>query len=102
MKIGTVKEKKNHEYRVGLTPKAVEAFKNAGHTVLVETGAGEGSGYQDDQYAAAGAQLMMSAQDVWAEAEMIVKVKEPLIASAILARLSKSRVLSFSSSWTPI
>jgi len=78
MKVGTVKEIKKHEYRVGLTPKAVEAYKNAGHTVFVEKNAGEGSGYSDDQYAAAGAQILSSAQDVWAEAEMVVKVKEPL------------------------
>ena len=78
MKIGTVKEIKKHEYRVGLTPNAAEAYKNAGHTVIVEKGAGEGSGYTDDQYAAVGAKILPKTQDVWAEAEMIVKVKEPL------------------------
>jgi alanine dehydrogenase len=78
MKIGTIKEIKKHEYRVGLTPNAVEAYKNAGHSVIVEKGAGEGSGYADDQYTAAGAKILPAAQDVWAEAEMIVKVKEPL------------------------
>jgi alanine dehydrogenase len=78
MKVGTVKEIKKHEYRVGLTPKAAEAYKNAGHTVFAEKGAGEGSGYTDDQYAAAGVKILPSAQDIWAEAEMVVKVKEPL------------------------
>ena len=78
MKVGTVREVKKHEYRVGLTPKAAEAYKNAGHTVVVEKNAGEGSGYTDDQYAAAGAKILPTAQDVWAEADMIVKVKEPL------------------------
>ena len=78
MKVATVKEIKNHEYRVGLTPNAVEAYKNAGHTVFVETGAGEGSGYQDEQYVAAGAKILTTAQDAWAEADMVVKVKEPL------------------------
>ena len=78
MKIGTIKEIKQHEYRVGLTPKAAGAYKNAGHTVIVEKGAGEGSGYTDDQYVAAGAKILPAAQDVWAEADMIVKVKEPL------------------------
>ncbi|MDR0323689.1 MAG: alanine dehydrogenase [Treponema sp.] len=78
MIVGTVKEVKKHEYRVGLTPKAAEAYKNAGHTVLVEKGAGEGAGYTDDQYAAAGAKLMPSAKDIWADAGMIIKVKEPL------------------------
>ena len=78
MKVATIKEIKKHEYRVGLTPKAVGAYKSAGHTVLVEKGAGEGSGYTDEQYVAAGAKIVASAQDVWAEADMIIKVKEPL------------------------
>jgi alanine dehydrogenase len=78
MKVGTLKEIKNHEYRIGLTPNAVVAYKNAGHTVFVEKGAGEGCGYTDEQYTAAGAKVVPAAQDVWAEAEMIIKVKEPL------------------------
>jgi len=78
MKVGTVKEIKKQEYRVGLTPNAVVAYKNAGHTVFVEKGAGEGSGYTDDQYIAAGAKILPTAQDLWAEADMVVKVKEPL------------------------
>ena len=78
MKIGTVKETKKHEYRVGLTPKTTEAYVNAGHTVLIEKGAGEGSGYPDELYSAVGAKIFSSARDVWAEAEMMVKVKEPL------------------------
>jgi len=78
MKVGTVKEIKKHEYRVGLTPKTAEAYSKAGHTVFVEKGAGEGSGFPDELYSAAGAKILPSAQDVWAEAEMVVKVKEPL------------------------
>ena len=78
MKIGTVKEIKKHEYRVGLTPKAAEAYKNAGNTVFVEKGAGEGSGFTDEQYIAAGAKILPTANDLWAESDMIVKVKEPL------------------------
>ena len=78
MKVGTVKEIKRHEYRVGLTPNAAEAYKNAGHLVYVEKGAGEGSGYTDEQYIAAGAKILSSGQDVWAEVDLIVKVKEPL------------------------
>jgi alanine dehydrogenase len=78
MKVGTLKEIKNHEYRVGLTPNAAGAYISAGHTVLVEKGAGDGCGYTDDQYINAGAKIKPAAQDVWAEAEMIVKVKEPL------------------------
>jgi len=86
MKVGTVKEVKKHEYRVGLTPNAVKAYKSAGNTVIVQKGAGEGSGYADDQYVAAGATILSSAQDVWAEAEMIVKVKEPLQSEYALIR----------------
>jgi len=86
MKVGTIKEIKKHEYRVGLTPKAVEAYVNAGNTVFVEKGAGEGSGFSDDLYVAAGAKILPSRQDVWAEAEMIVKVKEPLEAEYNLIR----------------
>jgi len=86
MKIGTVKEIKKHEYRVGLTPKTTEAYTNAGHTVFVEKGAGEGSGFPDELYSAAGAKILSSAKDVWAEAEMIVKVKEPLEAEYGLVR----------------
>jgi alanine dehydrogenase len=78
MKIGTLREIKNHEYRVGLTPNAVGAYKNAGHTVFVESGAGDGCGYTDEQYIASGAKILPAAKDVWAEADMIVKVKEPL------------------------
>jgi len=86
MKVGTVKEIKKHEYRVGLTPNAVGAYKNAGNTVFVEKGAGEGSGYTDDQYVAAGAKILPSSKDVWAEADMVVKVKEPLEAEYGLIR----------------
>ena len=78
MKVGTIKEIKKHEYRVGMTPNAAEAYIKAGHTVFVEKSAGEGSGYSDDQYAACGAKILPSAADVWAQSEMIVKVKEPL------------------------
>ena len=78
MKIGTVKEIKKHEYRVGLTPKAAEAYKNHGHAVFVEKGAGEGSGYPDELYVAAGCAILPGPQAVFAESDMIVKVKEPL------------------------
>jgi alanine dehydrogenase len=78
MKVGTIKEVKKHEYRVGLTPLAVQAYVSAGHSVFVETGAGEGSGYNDELYTKAGAKILPRAQDVWEQAEMIVKVKEPL------------------------
>lgn len=77
MIIGTTKELKNHEYRVGLTPGNTAAYVANGHTVLVESGAGVGSGFSDAQYEAAGAKVVPTAAEVFAAAEMIVKVKEP-------------------------
>src|SRR5207237_8053845 len=67
-----------NEYRVGLTPAGVRALTDAKHKVLVETKAGEGSGFEDVLYERAGAKIIKSADDVWAEAEMIVKGKEPI------------------------
>ena len=77
MRIGLPKEIKNHEYRVGLTPASVRELTLHGHEVLVQNGAGEGIGMTDDLYAAAGAKLVALASDVFAQADMIVKVKEP-------------------------
>jgi alanine dehydrogenase len=77
MLIGVPKEIKNHEYRVGLTPASVQEFLANGHQVLVETGAGAGIGSSDRDYGAAGAEIAAAAVDVFARAEMIVKVKEP-------------------------
>jgi alanine dehydrogenase len=76
--IGLPKEIKDNEYRVGLTPAGVRALTDANHKVLVETKAGEGSGFEDTLYERAGGKIIKSADDVWAEAEMIVKVKEPI------------------------
>ena len=78
MKIGVPKEIKKHEYRVGLTPACVKAYRKAGHEVVVQTRAGEGAGFTDADYAAAGAVLEQDPRRVFAGAEMIVKVKEPL------------------------
>ena len=78
MFIGVPKEIKNNENRVALTPAGVVSFLNAGHTVLVENNAGIGSGFSNEDYANAGAQIIESASDVWAKSEMIMKVKEPL------------------------
>lgn len=78
MKIGCVKEIKNNEFRVGMTPDNVRSYAAAGHTVLIEKGAGEGSGFSDEEYIAAGAQMFEEARDVWSECDMMVKVKEPL------------------------
>ncbi|MBI1182496.1 MAG: alanine dehydrogenase [Alphaproteobacteria bacterium] len=77
MKVGVPREIKAEEYRVGLTPGAVREYVRAGHEVLVETGAGEGIGCDDNAYRTAGARVGGSAAEVYAEAEMIVKVKEP-------------------------
>ena len=77
MRIGTPKEIKNHEYRVGLTPAGVRELKAHGHEVLIQKGAGLGIGLSDAAYVAAGAEIVDSAEQVFARAEMIIKVKEP-------------------------
>ena len=77
MRIGLPTEVKNHEYRVGLTPASVRELTHHGHTVLVQSGAGDGIGQSDAQYAAAGATLAADAAQVFAQSDMIVKVKEP-------------------------
>ncbi len=77
MLIGLPKEIKNHEYRVGLTPASVHELITHDHQVLVQSGAGAPIGLSDEQYVAAGAKLAVSAKDVFAQADMIVKVKEP-------------------------
>jgi alanine dehydrogenase len=76
--IGLPKEIKDNEYRVGLTPAGVRALTDAGHRVMVERTAGEGSGFEDALYERAGATVIETADDVWAKGEMIVKVKEPI------------------------
>ncbi len=78
MKIGCVKEIKNNEFRVGLTPDNVRAYIAAGHHVYIEKGAGVGSGFADNEYVAAGASLLDEPAEVWALVDMMVKVKEPL------------------------
>ncbi len=77
MLVGLPKEIKNHEYRVGLTPASVRELKTHGHRVLVETGAGDGIGMDDEAYRKAGAEITGSAAEVFSTAELIVKVKEP-------------------------
>src|SRR5690606_10847477 len=77
MRIGVPKEIKNHEYRVGLTPPSVAELVAAGHEVLVETNGGAGIGFEDADYVAAGAKILGTAREVFAAADMIVKVKEP-------------------------
>ena len=77
MLIGVPKEIKNHEYRVGMTPASVRELNDSGHLVMVETLAGNGIGSSDEDYIAAGAEIVNSASEIYARAEMIVKVKEP-------------------------
>ncbi|TAL80296.1 MAG: alanine dehydrogenase, partial [Beijerinckiaceae bacterium] len=77
MRVGVLKEIKVHEYRAGLTPEAAREYVTAGHHVLVETGAGAGMGAADADYAAVGAEIVASAAEIFARAQMIVKVKEP-------------------------
>jgi alanine dehydrogenase len=77
MRVGVPKEIKPDEYRVGLTPNAVGEYVGAGHEVLVETAAGQGAGYADEDYLKVGAKIAKDAAEVFANAQMIVKVKEP-------------------------
>src|SRR5581483_8687072 len=77
MRIGVPKEIKNHEYRVGMTPAAVRELTSRGHQVFVETKAGDAIGLHDDMYARVGAKILPNAEEVFAGADMIVKVKEP-------------------------
>ena len=78
MVVGTVREIKDNEYRVGLVPGGVKTLTDARHEVLVETRAGEGSGISDDEYRQAGAEIVGAAAEVWKRAEILVKVKEPI------------------------
>ena len=77
MIIGTTKELKNHEYRVGMTPDNAAVYVKDGHTVYVETGAGAGVGFTDEMYESAGAIILDTPKEVFDKADMIIKVKEP-------------------------
>ncbi len=78
MRVGVPAEVKNREYRVALTPAGVTELVRAGHEVLVERGAGEGSSIPDGDYTAVGARIVAEADDVWADADLLLKVKEPV------------------------
>ncbi|MCY7769390.1 alanine dehydrogenase [Bacillus haynesii] len=78
MIIGIPKEIKNNENRVAITPAGVVALKKSGHQVFIEQGAGLGSGFEDADYKAAGAEILTEAKDVWGKADMVMKVKEPI------------------------
>jgi len=86
MLIGVPKEIKNHEYRVGLTPESVRELVGHGHSVIVETDAGAGIGATDDAYTEAGASILSGAAEIFAQADMIVKVKEPQAAERAMLR----------------
>ena len=91
MRVGTVKEIKNHEYRVGVTPESARELVAHRHDVWVETGAGLGIGANDADYKAAGATIKDSAAPIFAECEMVVKVKEPQAVER--AQLRRGQVL---------
>src|SRR5712692_1448645 len=78
MIVGVPREIKTDEYRVAMIPVGVEELTRAGHRVLIQAGAGQGSGINDEQYAQHGAEIVANAADVWRHADLIVKVKEPL------------------------
>lgn len=86
MRVGCPKEIKTHEYRVGLTPESAAELVRAGHEVLMETKAGEGIGASDERYRSIGAKILADADAVFNEAEMIVKVKEPLAVEIVRLR----------------
>ena len=91
MRIGVAKEIKTDEYRVALTPSGVRELTQHGHAVLVQQGAGEGSAISDEEYVAQGAQIVPDADAVFAQAEMVVKVKEPQPVE--VARLREGQLL---------
>lgn len=91
MIVGVPKEIKAQEFRIALTPSGAAELRKSGHRVLVETGAGNGAGFLDDEYLKVGAEILSSAQEVWGASDLIVKVKEPLAAEYPLMR--KGQVL---------
>src|SRR5205085_1781619 len=91
MRIGVPAEIKDNEYRVGMTPSGARDLTSDGHQVLVQKGAGNGSGFADNEYEASGARILPDADAVYAEADMIVKVKEPI--EADLKRLKDGQLL---------
>ncbi len=86
MIVGIPKETKTHEYRVSLTPVGADELVRHGHAVLIESGAGAGSGIADDEYSAVGAKIIADAAKVFAQADMIIKVKEPLAPERAMMR----------------
>jgi len=91
MNIGVPKEIKNNEYRVAITPSGVREFVKNGHTVFIETNAGTGSAISDADYQKVGAQILPTADEVWAKADLVLKVKEPIAAE--YSRMRPGQVL---------
>ncbi|MDF2469957.1 MAG: alanine dehydrogenase, partial [Rhodococcus erythropolis] len=91
MKVGIPREIKNHEYRVAISPAGVHELVGRGHEVVIETGAGVGSSFSDEDFKAAGAQILGSADQVWTDADLLLKVKEPIAEE--YSRLRKDQVL---------
>ncbi|MGH3863912.1 alanine dehydrogenase [Actinokineospora sp.] len=91
MKIAVPREIKNHEYRVALTPAGAHELTSRGHDVFVETGAGLGSAISDEEYLGAGAKILATADEVWAEGDLVLKVKEPIAVE--YPRLRKGQTL---------
>jgi alanine dehydrogenase len=91
MRVGIPTEIKNNEYRVAITPAGVAELVHRGHEVIIQSGAGEGSAISDADFKRAGAQLINGADQVWAEAELLLKVKEPI--EAEYSRLRKGQTL---------
>ncbi|EIC91517.1 L-alanine dehydrogenase [Candidatus Aquiluna sp. IMCC13023] len=91
MLVGVPKEIKNNEFRVALTPAGVHELVTRGHEVLVQSSAGEGSGFRDDEYQKAGATIAATAEEIWSKAELLCKVKEPIAMEYPLMR--KGQVL---------
>ena len=91
MKVGIPKEVKNHEYRVAITPAGVHELVRSGHQVVVQAGAGTGSSIPDEDFVAAGAQILPTADDVWQAGDLILKVKEPVAEE--YHRMRKDQVL---------
>lgn len=89
--IGVPREIKNHEYRVAITPAGVNELVSRGHDVVIETGAGVGSSFSDSDFKTAGAQIVDSAEEVWASADLLLKVKEPITEE--YSRLREGQVL---------
>jgi alanine dehydrogenase len=99
MIIGVPKEIKKDENRVSLTPAGARELSGAGHQVLVEQGAGVGSSISDDDYVANGATIIKDADDVWADSELVLKVKEPVARSTTVFRLARTRCCSRTCIW---